>query len=171
MPEVLGAFAPRRQNRKEEVECVTDVRAEIVTLGGAIVLALCILLSAVAFGVSQLPDVTGLQRAILVILAIASWVYFFDSVTERLRLVDHAVEFTAILSRRRHVPLAELDAMLLVYQGFNLEKGIESLEFRRHGAKPDVVALGPCWQRHKLEAFLHSVEEALQEPHLFEEIR
>jgi len=168
----MGAYAPRRaKNIERETECLVDARAEIVTLGGAIVLALCLLLSVVAFGVSQLPDVTGLQRSILALLAVGSWLYCIDSVTERLRLVGHSVEFSAVLSRRRSIPLAELESMLLIYNGFNLERGIESIEFRRRGQKPDRISLGPCWQRHKLEAFLHSVEEALQDPHLLEEVR
>ena len=61
--------------------------------------------------------------------------------------------------------------MLLVHQGFNLERGMESIVFQRRGRKPEPVALGPCWQRNKLEAFLRSVEAALQDPHLLEEVR
>lgn len=168
----MGAYAPRRAKREEtETVCLREARAELLTLGGVIVFALCCVITVAAFGASQVMTVTALQRDIMFALAFLAWLYFFDSITERLRLVDHAVEFTAAFSRKRHIPLAELDAMLLVYQGFNLDKGIESLEFRRHGAKPDRVALGPCWQRHKLEEFLHSVEQAMRDPHLLEEVR
>jgi hypothetical protein len=172
MPEVIGAFAPRRREApKTDGVCLREVHAEIFTLGGAIVFAVCMVLTVAALSASQLVAVTGLQQTILVILTIVSWFYFFDSITERLCLVDHSVEFRALLSRRRLIQLKDLDAMLLVYQGFNLDKGIESIEFRRRGKKPDHVALGPCWQHHKLEGFLRAVEEALHDPQLLDEVR
>src|SRR6185369_1703740 len=118
-----------------------------------------------------LPTVTSLQLTILILLTGASWMYLLDSCTERLCLVDHSIEFKAFFSRKRRIPLNELQAMLLVHEGFNLERGMESIEFRRAGRKPDRVPLGPCWQRHKLESFLHSVEEALCDPSLLKEVR
>jgi hypothetical protein len=69
------------------------------------------------------------------------------------------------------IKLADLDALLYVHNGFNLERGMDVVEFRRRGKKPERVALGPCWQRHKLEEFLHSVEQALSDPKLLEEVR
>lgn len=172
MPEVIGAFAPRRPEApRKDIVCVREAHAELLTLGGAIVFAVCIVLTVVAVGSAQLAAITSLQQAILVMLTVASWAYFFDSITERLCLVDRAVEFRALFSRHRVIPLQDLDAMLLVYQGFNLERGIETIEFRRRGMKPERIALGPCWQRHKLEGFMKAVEEALQDPHLFEEVR
>lgn len=148
-----------------------EVRAELVSVGGAIVLALCILLSLAVVTVWLLADATSLQLTILFLLTGVSWVYLLDSCTEHLLLVDHAIEFGALFSRKQRIPLSELQAMLLVHEGFNLERGMESIEFRRAGRKPDRVPLGPCWQRHKLELFLHSVEAALYDPHLLEEIR
>lgn len=172
MPQILGVFAPRRPAKADmETECPREVRAEIVSLGGGVILAICIVLTITAFMVLTIPTVTPLQRIIATTLTLAAWAYLLDSCTERLRLVDHSVEYTSLFGRRRHIPLGELRAMLLVHEGFNLERGMESIEFRRDGKKPDRVALGPCWQRNKLEAFLHSVEEALRDPHLLEEVR
>jgi hypothetical protein len=121
--------------------------------------------------VSRFVSITQTQHVILIALVGLSWMYFLDSITERLRLINNCVEFRSLFSRHHLVPLAQLEAMLLVYQGFNLERGMETIEFRKHDAKPQTVSLGPCWQRHKLEAFLHAVEEALHDPHLVEEIR
>ncbi len=168
----IGAYAPKRRGPdRQEDECVCEVRAEIVSLGGGIVLFLAIILTSAAVAVRVFPEVTMFQRIILGVLAIGAWLYLFDSASERLRLVDHSVEYTSLLGRGRSASLRELEAMLLVHQGFNLERGMETIEFRRRGAAPERFALGPCWQRNKLEAFLHSVEEALRDPHLLEEVR
>ena len=165
--EVIGAFAPKRPSRKaDEFVCLREVHAELFTLGGAIAIAICFVLTVAAYIVWQGSQATGLQSFVLIAMTVGAWLYFLDSITERLRLVDHSLEFSALFSRRRIVPLADLDAMLLIYQGFNLEHGIESVELRRRGQKPDRIALGPCWQHHKLEAFLGSVEQALRDPDL-----
>lgn len=170
--QVIGVFAPKRAvKRPPPTECEREVRADILSLGGAVILGICLVLSAALLLASQSASVSQLQRIILAALTMAAWLYFFDSISERLRIIDHAVEYSALLSRRRFVPLIELESMLMVYEGFNLERGIESIEFRRRGRKPDRIALGPCWQRNKLERFMRSVEEALRDPHLLEEIR
>ena len=149
----------------------TEVRAELVTVGGAVMLAICIMLTLMVFLVTQLSNVTALQQIILGVLAVSSWAYFIDSISEQFGLVEQAVEFHSFFRKNRRIPLDELDAMLFVHEGFNLERGMESVEFRREGQEPDRIALGPCWQRHKLEEFLHAVEEAMEDPHLLEEVR
>lgn len=169
--DVIGAYAPKRTRSRIETECVREARADIFSVGGAIIASLCVMLTVIAVMVLNTPTVTVSQRVIVLVLTMASWLYFLSSATERLQLVDHAVEYTSAFSARRHIPLEELEAMLLIHQGFNLERGIETIEFRRRGKKSDRIALGPCWQRHKLEAFLHSVEEALNAPELLEEVR
>lgn len=171
MAQIMAAVAPKRKRVESEVECLREVHAQLISLGGAVILAICIVMTLVLLMVLMLPTVTGFQLVILAILTGSAWVYFLDSCTEKLRLIDHSVEFTALFSRTRHIPLIELQSMILVHEGFNLERGMESIEFRRAGRKPDRVALGPCWQRNKLEAFLHSVEEALSDPHLLKEVR
>jgi hypothetical protein len=171
--EVLGAYAPRRTRAipKIESECLREAHAEMLTIGGVLMLAVCFLISVSAVIAWLMPNVGSLQIAIVSILALASGVYAIDCLSERLRLVDHSVEYGSLLGRRRLIPLEELEAMLLVYEGLNLERGIESIEFRRRGKKPERIALGPCWQRRKLESFLHSVEDALHDPQLLENVR
>ena len=73
----------------------------------------------------------------LSILTLVCWIYLLDSVTEKLRLADKCIEYRSIFSRRRKYHLNELEAVLLVHEGFNLEKGFESIEFRRFGRNPD----------------------------------
>lgn len=155
----------------KETVCVREARAEVFSIGGAFILMVCVVLTVISAMAVSSSDLTGAQSVIAVVLTGAAWLYYVSSVTERLSLTDHAVEYSSILARDRRIPITDLESMLLVHQGFNLERGIETIEFRRRGAKPDRIALGPCWHRHTLEAFLHSVEEALNEPKLLEEVR
>jgi hypothetical protein len=171
MAETIGAFAPRRRQSEPEVECIREVHAQFVSLGGAIILSVCITLTLLVLMAFQLPQTTAVQRGILVLLGLASWIYLIDSVTEKLRLVDHSIEYRSFFSRPKLYALSELEAVLYVHQGFNLERGFESVEFRRVSLKPDRISLGPCWQRNKLEGFMRSIEVCLNDPHLFEEVR
>ncbi|MBI5654378.1 hypothetical protein HZC53_01860 [Candidatus Uhrbacteria bacterium] len=172
MPDVIGAFAPRRPRVPENQEApLREVHAEFVSLGGAVILSVCIILTLVTAMSFLLPAVSDLQRVILLILSFICWVYLLDSVTEKLRLDDEAIEFRSLLSRRRTYQVSELEAVLLIHEGFNLERGFESVEFRRVGRRPDRIALGPCWQRNKLERLMRSVELELNDPHLLEEVR
>ncbi len=155
----------------KEAFCEREVHAEVFSVGGALILMACVILTVVSLMALSSPTLGGPQAVVAFALTVGAWLYYASSVTERLRLVDHAVEFTSFLTRRRFIPLTDLDAMLLIHQGFNLERGIETIEFQRRGEKPDRIALGPCWHRHHLEAFLHSVEEALNMPKLLEEVR
>lgn len=170
MDQIIGAYAPKSL-RDLRTSCVRDVRAEVISLGGVILVAICFLITVIAFLMLASPAITSAQRAIVGILAVGAWLYAVDSLSERLTLVNQEVHFTAMLTRRRAIPLIELEAMILVQQGFNLEQGMQSIEFRRRGFRPDRITLGPCWRRYRLEDFLHSVELALNDPHLLEEVR
>lgn len=165
MPEILSVTAPRRTRKTQPLivnDCIVQAKAELVSLGGAVLLAICMLLSAVFIMVLFSPMVTGVQEFIATILFLAVWAYFLDSITERLSLVGREIVFKAMLSRTRRLPVEELEGITLVHQGLNLEQGIETIEFRQYDKKADRVSLGPCWQRNKLEGFLHSVEGVLQ---------
>jgi hypothetical protein len=151
--------------------CTREARAEFISLGGAILLAICTMLSAALYAAVTDRGVSPMQVVILLLLTVGAWIYFLDSSTERICLTDRSLHVSSIFSHRT-VPLNELLSMTLIYQGFNLERGIETIELRRRGVKaPEQIALGPCWQRHKLEGFLRFVEQALHDPHLLAEVR
>ncbi|MCC7356918.1 hypothetical protein IT408_00190 [Candidatus Uhrbacteria bacterium] len=170
MKKITGAYAPRIF-QDLRVSCVRDVRAQAISIGGVILIAICVILTVVALLMLESMTITSAQRGIIGLLAFGSWLYAIDSLSERLTLVNKEVHFRSFFSRHRAIPLIELEAMILVQQGFNLEQGMQSIEFRRHGFEPDHITLGPCWRRHRLEDFLHSVELALNDPHLLEEVR
>ena len=169
--EVMRVVSKRPIRKEPEVVCVREVHATLLSLGGVLLVSVCVMLSLFAFVVSQMADVTSVQRGIAIVLVVAVWLYAVSSATEKIQLVDHAVEYVSVLSRRVSVSLDDLQEMLFIHQGFNLEQGIETIEFRRRDGSSDRIALGPCWQRHDLEMFLHSVEEALNAPKLLEEVR
>jgi hypothetical protein len=171
MPDVIAARAPRRAPRIEKTESVIRVRAELVSLGGGVMLAICLLIAATLIMALYSPTITGIQRFIAIVLAFASWAYLLRSATEELLLIGEEISYRAVLARPRHVPLKDLEAMLLIHQGLNLEHGIETIEFHFFNKHIERVSLGPCWQRNKLEAFLSSVEEALHSPKLLESVR
>ena len=164
MPNIIAAVAPRRAKRSNmEDSCLVSARAELVSLGGIIVFALCILFTALLIFMLTVPGATSAQLVIALVLVAASWMYFINSVTEKLSLVDHTLLFSSALGRARSIPLGELEAMVLRHEGFNLERGMQTIELRQTGKKPDRISLGPCWQRNKLDSFLTSVDQALQQ--------
>jgi hypothetical protein len=171
MQDTITVRAPRRAPKAVAVDCVLRVQAEIVSLGGAVLLTLCLLLTAVLIMALFSPTITGVQRFIAVVLTFSGWMYLLRSASEDLSIVGQTITYRAVLARTRTIPLADIETMLLVHQGLNLEKGIETIEFRRFDKKVEHLSLGPCWQRHKLEAFLGSVEEALHSPKLLESVR
>jgi hypothetical protein len=164
MSKIIAAFAPENRPAASDQprECVIRARAEIVSLGGAVLLGLGLITSAVFLLVLFTPTVTSAQRVIVTILFFAVWVYFLNSITEQVELSGQVLKFSAFLSRAREMPVEKLEAVILTYQGFNLEQGIETLEFRCVGRAPDRVALGPCWQKNKLEAFIQSVQDKMR---------
>lgn len=164
MPDVIAAIAPPRprKNRDADGNCAVQVRAEMVSLGGAILLAVCLMISALFYMAMTAPSVTSVQRFIAIVLFAGSWAYFFNSITEKLSCVGSALVFSSALNATRRIPLDELEAVILRHEGFNLERGIETLELRRDDHPPDRISLGPCWQQRKLESFVRSIGRAMQ---------
>ena len=155
----------------EEATCLCDIRAQVFSLGGIILGSVCIILAILSLMVARLPLVTPLEMGSVWIVALAAWLYFLNCATERLQLFGHRVQYRSCFIQKASIELADLQEMLLVFQGFNLERGMMTIAFRRKGQEPERLTLGPCWQRHKVEDFLHSVEEALHAPKLLEEVR
>jgi len=170
MPDTIAAVAPRRERASEPLRVtVRDSRARLASIGGGILLALCIALTAAIFVVSALPQATGAQRVILLALTLASWAYLADSMSERLRITDDAIEYTSFLGRSRRWELDELAAVLMTYRGFTLDDGFICVEFRTRDRNADRLSLGPCWRRDRLGEFMQSVQAVLIDPTLLRE--
>lgn len=170
MPDVIAARAPRRAEAVA-TDCVIRIRAELVSIGGGVLLTLCLVGTAILIMALFSPTVTGVQRFIAIVLSAALWMYLIRSVTEELILVGEELCYKAVLARSRVIRMDQLESMLLVHQGFNLERGIETIELRTFDRRIERISLGPCWQRSKLESFLRSVQDALHSPALSETAR
>lgn len=170
MPQSITARAPQR-SAPQRTECPIRVQAEIVSIGGGVMLAICMLVTTLLIMAVYSPDVSSLQRTIAGILTVAAWMYLLRSSSEELVLVGEEITYRAKPARTRTVSLKDLESMVLIHQGLNLERGIETVELHLFSDKVEHISLGPCWQRHKLEAFLGSVEDALHSPKLLETVR
>lgn len=164
------AAAPSR-NPVEEAVCLREVHADLSSLGSIILGSVCVLLLVLSGLVAHIPLLTPLEVGGVFALTLVAWLYYVNCVTERLQLYGHEVRLRSCFMSQRTIELNGLQEMLLVYQGLNVERGIMTISFRRKGQSPESLILGPCWHRHKLELFLHSVEEVLHTPKLLEEVR
>jgi hypothetical protein len=160
-----------RMHIDEETSCAIQVHAKLVSLNGGVVLAVCIVLSAISAAAFVSAHLTSSQGVLFGVLSLFAWLYLIDSVTEHLALQGDVIEKSSFLSRRMTVALRDMREMLLIHEGLNQEVGIESLVVRYRGGKTEKLPLGPCWRRHELEAFLRSVEQAIGSPELLEEVR
>lgn len=137
--------------------------AEFVSVAGAVMLALCTLFTAVLVSVVPARHGTDVQRLIAAALALASWMFFLNAVTERLSLCGSTIAFSSVFGRRRSIRLDDLDTMSLTHEGPNLDRGFETIRFRMRGGRTEQVTLGPCWRREALDTFVRSVDKALKD--------
>jgi hypothetical protein len=166
MPIVASATNPVRSKRAarqaQDVECVTSVRARLVSLDGGILLAACLLLTAF-FAAALLANALELtQRLLLGVLTVAAWVYLFDSVSERIDLVGQVVVRSSFLQRHSEIAVSDMRQLILVHEGLNQAVGIASLVVRYQDGREERLALGPCWRQRELQAFIRSVERVMQ---------
>jgi hypothetical protein len=142
-------------------ECRLRVSAKLVSLNGGIVLAVCLLLTAVTFASVYTGRLVLSQALLFLFLTLASWVYLIDSVTEKLCLVGDTIQRTAFIGRNEEVQLTDVKSFLLKHEGLNASVGIESLTVVYQDGREERIPLGPCWRRRDLEAFLESVEQSM----------
>jgi len=164
MAQVLAQIKTRRPSPAKDEEPKTEVRADFMTLGGSVILAVTIVVSLVFVFSLATQTVQGLQFAILAILALACWLFLINRFSERFRLTEQTLEFSASLGRTQHFRLEEITAMRLIDFGWTLNGDRYALEVGMEDHdKPLRIGLGPCWRRHELTAFVRTVGRALEE--------
>lgn len=144
---------------KQEEKCDIDVNARFISINSGVILAVCIVLSALVAGTFLSNRLAPAQAALFIVLAIASWVYFLDSATEHLALLGKKIVKTSLISPRQSIELNSIQSMVLKHEGPNQEIGIESIVVTYTNGRRGRIALGPCWRKHELEAFLASVQK------------
>lgn len=157
---VVNPNEPQRQELTDS--CVLRVRAGIVSLNGGVVLAIAILVSTLTVASIISGQAAWSQAALFGVLAVASWIYLIDSVSETLELHEDAIRKTSRFSRHLTLPLSDIKTLLLRHEGLNQQIGIESLTVEYQDGNTERIALGPCWRRRDLERFLETIEERMQ---------
>jgi hypothetical protein len=164
MPVIASAVNPQPPSAaraKNGAACVVQVQATLVSLNGAVVLGLCVVFTAFFAASVFTQQLASAQVVLFGILSVGAWAYLIDAVTERVSLVGQTLERTSRLSRRVAIPFGDVDELLLIHEGLNQEVGIESVVVRYRDGHTERLPLGPCWQRHELQAFLASVQSAM----------
>lgn len=151
----------RKTRRRGSDACPIEIRARLFSPGGVILLASALVITALFFLSLATPGTTGAQQLIAFILFLATWAYVINGATERIHITSHAIIFRSALGRTLAISIAELEEMVLRHQGFTLDRGFETIEFRLRGKPPRLLTLGPCWQRGHLESFTCSVQQTL----------
>lgn len=171
-PAVLYDAAMRSAaSSSDHTTCRIYVRAGVFSLGGGVLLALCLLFSALTVTVRSLPDVSFGSVFGSGLLCVIAWIYLLKGCREELLYRTGRLVHVSWTGRMRELSLTGVVTVALIHQGLNLEPGMETLEIRYEHGSVERLALGPCWQRNKLESFFRSLEEILNRRDFFEEVR
>lgn len=104
-------------------------------------------------------------------LALATFAYLLDGISERLSLRGNELIHTRLFGGKKRVTLENIESLLFVHEGLNQQVGIESITANYKNGETERLALGPCWRRRELELFLSSVEHVVGKGKLLEEVR
>lgn len=148
---------------ESQIEELTEIQAEALSAPGAIILGATILITLILVFSLLFPSLEGMQTLIVGILVMICWGYLLNSFTEKLKLTDQSLEFTAILSRHQDIQLNEVMSFKLVDLGLSLSGDRYAFEISVIGKnKPITISLGPCWDKIKLSAFMNTFGQKLE---------
>jgi len=145
-------------------DLLTDVRAQVVSPGGAVILAVAIILTLILFFSLYIPSIQGMQFVIVAVLTIGCWGYLLNSFTETLRVENGRLEFRAWMSRTKHIDLQDVNGIKLTDLGIRLNGDQYLFEvLTTQDSKPVQISLGPCWDRRHLMNFIKTMQILLDE--------
>lgn len=168
MSQVLAEVRTTRQIKQEIQKLTPEIKADFMTLGGAIILAITISVSLFLLFSLMLPAIDGLQLAIIAILTLTCWLYLVNRFSEKLKLENKILEFKAALGRAQRFDLEDIAALRLTDLGWSLNGDFFILEVEVNEGRPMQIGLGPCWRRADLSAFVRTVGRALEETRVLE---
>jgi predicted membrane metal-binding protein len=149
----------------------TTIHATPLSLGGAVVLGLLILVGALAWIAFQPQEPSTALRIVLALVWFGLLAYAIDAWSETLRYEDGRIVFNSLFKRRVEILMRKTDDILVVHEGLNQEQGIISARFRERDGSIIDLPLGPFWLRHELESFFGTVERIAGNVHLVESVR
>lgn len=161
MAQTIVEIQARPKERKKE-ESFLSAHADFMTLGGALLLSITIVLTAFFFLALFIPVLNGLQMIIVALLTMGSWLYVINRFSERLRLEDDVLEFNCALGRRQRFDLSDIASIRLNHMGWVLSGDFYVLQIEVFSCDGVIeLGLGPCWRRKHLASFIRSVGSAL----------
>ncbi|MFA6503730.1 MAG: hypothetical protein WCT54_02125 [Patescibacteria group bacterium] len=170
MPQVLAEIRSAKQIKPEDLKPISEIKADFMTLGGALILAITISVTPFLLFSLMLPAIDGLQLAIIAILTGACWLYLVNRFSEKLKLENEMLEFKAVLGRVQRFNLNEIATLRLTALGWSLSGDFFLLEVENHEGRPSQIGLGPCWRRSDLSAFIRTVGTTLEEFNGYEQV-
>lgn len=163
MEQVISQKKVKRE-RVYSNEEMRDVRADMLTLGGALILAVAILMSLVFVMTLLFPRGNGLQLVIIIALTLVSWGFLLNCATEKLSLRGEQLIFSSMLSRTLILDLSKIESYKLVTLGLRLDGNMYLIEIEHEDNEvPEEIWLSPCWKKQDLKNFCDTLGVALEE--------
>ena len=163
MPIILAENRRVITNNDNQNIYFDDIKADLITPGGSIILAVTIIMSLVLTLSFIVPSIAGVQLAIVAVLTFACWMYLLNAATERLLVNDEIIEYKSLLTHGRRFNLTEVQAYKLTNLGIRLNGDFYIFELTIvKKTKPVEIGLGPCWHQNQLIGFCNAIDMKLR---------
>jgi len=151
-----------KKRKPSPFEAVNDVKAGIMTLGGALILAIVIIVTLIFVLNFLFPRGNGMQFIIIASLFVIGWGFYLNCVSERLKLNETELLFTSLIGKTIRIPLHDIISYKLTDFGIRLDGNTYLLEVAHsQKRKPEEIWLSPCWDNKDLAAFCSALNNAL----------
>lgn len=163
MEQVIAEKKVKKQPRQVE-ENLTTARANMITPGGSVILAVAIVITLVFILSLFFPRGNGLQFVIIIALTVVSWGFLLNCATETLALEDGWLVFKSLIGKTVNIELSKIDSYKLTNLGLRLDGNMFLIEIEHEDRdEPEELFLSPCWKREDLARFCDTLGMALEE--------
>ncbi len=140
------------------------VKANLITLGGGVILAVTILLTLVFILSLFYPKGNGLQFVIIISLTLVSWGFLLNCSTESLSLENGYLQFKSLIGKTVRIELDKINSYKLTDLGVTLDGNMFLIEVQHEDdEKPVEILLSPCWDKSDLRNFCSTLGNKLEE--------
>ncbi|MBD3281793.1 hypothetical protein GF391_03540 [Candidatus Uhrbacteria bacterium] len=139
-------------------------KANMMTPGGAIILAAAIIISLVFVLSLFFPRGNGLQFVIITALTLVSWGFLLNCATERLTLAEGLLIYKSLIGRTVTIELKKIDSYKLTDLGLRFDGNMFLIEIEHEDKEePEEILLSPCWNKADLTLFCDTLVMVLEE--------
>ncbi|MDF1496672.1 MAG: hypothetical protein P1P90_01255 [Patescibacteria group bacterium] len=143
---------------------LTEAGAQMMTLGGTLILATTIILTLVLILSLFFPRGNGLQFVIIIALTIVGWGFFINCATERLSIKENQLIFKSLIGKAIRIDIANIDSYKLTNYGLRLDGNMYLIEIEHDGKdQPEEIWLSPCWKSKDLSLFCNTLGRAMED--------